>query len=207
MNIIVDIETTGLPTKRNENYKNLKCYDASRIVQLAFIYTDFKDIYEEYNYIIKRKDFDICNSHIHGITNEISDDKGINISLALAEFLKRAKKSTVYAHNANFDITIIKSELYRLNMTIPEFNVVCTMKTFSARGYIKLTDLYYQKTGKKIEQNHNALNDCKMIYEILMPKTINKEEMAFICKCGRSVEDNDTTCSRFPACLDKLLYP
>ncbi len=170
MNLIVDVETTGLPSNYKGNYKDLKCYNTARIVQLSFIYTDFKDSYKEYNYVIKRNNFDILNSHIHGITNEISDSIGIDIQFALKSFIDLAKNSLIYVHNANFDIPIIKSELHRLKMPIPNLNVICTMLKFSNpnQKYLKLIELYYQKTGKKIEQDHNAINDCKILYEILL---------------------------------------
>lgn len=170
MNLIVDVETTGLPLNYRGIYTDLKCYDTARVVQLSFIYTDFKDKYTEYNYVIKRDNFNIKNSHIHGITNEISDSIGVDIKTALMSFVELARDSIIYAHNAKFDIPIIQSELYRLNMPIPNWNVVCTMLKYSKIGqkYVKLTELYYEKTGKKIDQDHNAINDCKILYEILI---------------------------------------
>jgi DNA polymerase III epsilon subunit-like protein len=174
MNLIVDIETTGLPANFKGKYTDLKVYNPSRIVQLSFIKTDFKDFYKEYDYIIKRDGFEITNSHIHGITNEISDKEGVEIEMALRDFLEAARNTTIYTHNANFDITIIKSELYRYDMRIPPLNVVCTMLKYTKpnQKYVKLIDLYSETMGKTTKQTHNALDDCKMLYDILRTKNI-----------------------------------
>jgi DNA polymerase III epsilon subunit-like protein len=162
--VIVDVETTGIP--KNYNYTDIDAFKNARMVQLSFILTDFNDIYEEFNYIIKRNDFNINNSHIHGITNEISDNQGIDIEVALNRFIEVSNDKTVYAHNAKFDIAIIKSELMRLNK---QYNplVVCTMLKYSKQKYLKLTELYYQTFNEHIKQDHNSINDCIILYKIL----------------------------------------
>ena len=167
MFVILDTETTGLPT--NYNYKDIKAYDNARLVQLSFIVTDFIDYYTTYDYIIKRNNFSINNSHIHNITNTISDEKGIDISIALNKLIQVSKDNIVYSHNIKFDISIIKSELYRLNI---EYNpkTVCSMLKYSKNKYLKLTELYYQTFNEKITQDHNAMNDCIILYKILKHK-------------------------------------
>jgi DNA polymerase III epsilon subunit-like protein len=171
--VIVDVETTGLPGNRKYDYKDTKAFDSARIVQLSYIITDFKDYYHERNYIIKRDDFSINNSHIHHITNEISDNKGISIMDALVLFIFDIDKcTTLYAHNLKFDLNVIKSEMYRIGMTFPaEIKCNCTMIKDPYSGkFMKLTELYFSTFNKPITQDHNAINDCKILYEILKTK-------------------------------------
>lgn len=168
--VILDIETTGLPSNRLYKYKDIKSFESSRIVQLSYIITDFKELYKEYNYIIKRDNFSINNSNLHNITNEISDNKGIEIKNVLNEFIENIEKcDKLYAHNLKFDLTIVKSEMYRIGINFP-INIIgiCTMKKNYNNKYMKLTELYYETFNKNIEQDHNSLNDCKILYEILL---------------------------------------
>ena len=127
--LIFDVETTGLP-KRNYGampyYKYLKRYNNSRIVQLSFsIYTEDGILLQEYDYIIKCNSdnellkFDIPDSstEIHGITKNISISKGIEMEKALNIFINNASDVKVLvAHNLDFDINLIMSEIWRLHI-------------------------------------------------------------------------------------------
>ncbi len=118
---VIDVETTGLPEKKsyNEyyNYKKLQYYDNSRIVQFSWsIFTPLGKVVKQEDFIIKRNNFTISDEsiEIHKITNEISDEKGIEIEKVFAILEKDLKNvGVLVAHNFLFDSNIIKSELYR----------------------------------------------------------------------------------------------
>ena len=166
ISVIVDVETTGLPTKKDYTYKDLD--HLPRIVQFSYIVTDFNNIYHEHDHIIKRSNFEITNDNIHGITNEISDDKGEDIRKVLLNFENIVKDKKVYAYNAKFDINIILSEFVRLKLKPPRMNIVCMMLLNQVnRKNIKLIELYKKVCNKDITQTHNSIDDCRLLYEIM----------------------------------------
>lgn len=121
MAIFIDTETNGLPNMKDmiwgkyPQFYDLEKYNTARIVQLSFIVTDrsFNNI-DLQDYIIKREGFTINNSEFHSITDEISDEKGIDFNEAFYAFYESLKKTNhIIAHNIEFDISVIKSELYR----------------------------------------------------------------------------------------------
>jgi DNA polymerase III epsilon subunit-like protein len=182
MALIIDVETTGLPERRTlkfgetPSYEQLNKYESARMVQLSIMLCNENlEPIEMLDFIIKIDGFTIENSSFHGITNEISLEKGIpfsEVALILSDKLKHV--SHIIAHNANFDISILKSELYRLslNSIIEEINskqVLCTMKSTKSivnakNKYNKIKDpslaeLYKFVFNKNIENAHNSNYD------------------------------------------------
>ena len=97
------------------------------IVQFSYIIFD-----TETNKIVKIKDsiikvpdgFTISeeNAKIHGITTEISLEKGVSLQPVLEEFFTDLNTvDHIVGHNVSFDLNMIKAELQRL--TIECFNV------------------------------------------------------------------------------------
>jgi DNA polymerase III epsilon subunit-like protein len=70
-----------------------------------------------YDNIIKLKPYNVISeesSKIHGITNEISLNKGVDIQEVLFEFCSDIDEvDLMVAHNINFDLPLIKVELLR----------------------------------------------------------------------------------------------
>jgi ParB/RepB/Spo0J family partition protein len=182
MALIIDVETIGLPERgtspfgENPPYNQLNKYDSARMVQLSMMLCNENlEQVEMLDFIIKTDGFIIRNSNFHGITNEISLEKGISCSKVAVILSNKLKQvSHIIAHNANFDICIIKSELYRLslNSIIEEINskhVVCTMKSTKSivnakNKYNKIKDpslaeLYKFTFNKNIENAHNSNYD------------------------------------------------
>jgi DNA polymerase III epsilon subunit-like protein len=120
--LIFDTETTGLPTRATyETYhhpKKLQCYDSARLVQIAYIILDEeKTPTKLYNAIVKPNNFTISPeiAKIHGITQEIAEQKGTDIKNVLTAMLAAIKSvDTIVAHNIGFDYSIILSEAYRI---------------------------------------------------------------------------------------------
>lgn len=191
--LVFDTETSGLP-KEQKSYPNE--YNLSEwpyIVQFSYILydTDLKQITTLEDNIIKVP----CHIKIpeqsvmiHGITNEISQTQGKDISLVLYKFVEQIKQSDiVVAHNITFDTKVIIAEIMRL----PEIsrskkqrklfllnafdikNYYCTMKesinlckiisyTKSGKQYYKYptqTELCYHLFGFEPINMHNSLND------------------------------------------------
>lgn len=182
MALIIDVETIGLPERgtlpfgENPPYNQLNKYDSARIVQLSMMLCNENlEQVEMLDFIIKTDGFIIGNSNFHGITNEISLEKGISFSEVAVILSNKLKQvSHIIAHSANFDICIIKSELHRLSMNsiIDEINskqILCTMnltksivKAKNKYNKIKepsLAELYKFVFNKNIENSHNSNYD------------------------------------------------
>lgn len=180
MALIIDIETTGFPRKGNTNeqyplYKNIHLYNSARIVQVCTMTCN--DKLEQINLhdnIIKANNFKIYNSHIHGITDEMSA-KGfsfIEIATTLYDNLKQV--SHIIAHNAKFDVNVLKSELYRhklfyiieeidkkeilCSMTLTK-NIVNAQNKFNKLKFPSLMDLYKYVFNCNLTNAHNAKYD------------------------------------------------
>lgn len=191
MALIIDVETTGLPKKQKNSlfgqlpaYENLEAFDSARVVQVSIMLcNEFFEEMEFIDFIVKTDGYSINNSQFHGITDEISATEGIpfiQIAEVLLNMLK--KVSHIVAHNAIFDISILKSELFRLGLysIIDELEtkqILCTMKhtkhivkALNKIGNIKypsLAELYYFVFNEKIENAHNSKYDVINLHNIV----------------------------------------
>ena len=182
--LVFDTETTGLPKSRN--YKNSDDFKNARLIQFSGILYDFTEykLVEEFDIYIQRDGFTINNSHIHKITNEFVDKNGKPIS----EFFKTLKKilkkkpCVMVGHNISFDLSIIKSELFRYNKLklLEKFNKIncfCTMKSCvnitkikrknGGYKYPKLKELYEYIFGSEPKNLHNSLYDTRYTLDCL----------------------------------------
>lgn len=182
MALFIDTETNGLPDMTNmkwgyyPNSREVEKYNTARIVQISYIVTDYNynNLYLE-DYVIKREGFNIANSEFHAITDEISDKIGTEFNYAIEEFYESLKKvECIVAHNIAFDISVIKSELYRRGLKhiieeIDKKRLLCTMKhtkniikiinKFGKNKYPSMKELYRYCFGKEIENAHNSKYD------------------------------------------------
>jgi DNA polymerase III epsilon subunit-like protein len=180
--LILDFETTGLIPK-GVTLSRYTCKFFPRIVQAAWHFEN-----EIKNYYVKPDGFIIPQEsiNIHGVTNEIAKEKGIGIK-QLLKFITDDifNCSSAVAHNADFDINVLKSELMRSGMfdeleKLNSVNVFCTMKGsidycaiknpskyHDDYKWPKLAELYLKCTGKKIENAHDAQYDVLATVECL----------------------------------------
>ena len=121
-----DTETTGMPPPstnpkfKTEGFFNDKRVPAElwpRIVQLSFIQydTDKEVILQHYDQIIKMKPgvkIPKASTDVHGITDQMSKTKGIDIRRAMMDFMKAYYDSEVtIGHNVQFDLNVVCAEL------------------------------------------------------------------------------------------------
>lgn len=123
--LVFDTETTGLPQTKIINPETFSLWPS--IVQLSYIVYDSSQ-----NKIIEAKDFIVKHpesisiseesTKIHGITNEIINQRGIPIESVFCNFFNSLRNSdSLIGHNVNFDINMVKIELLRLihNNSLP----------------------------------------------------------------------------------------
>lgn len=191
MALIFDTETSGLPNCSGLAYGDYPCYTdlnkykCARVVEVSYIVTD--DTYtaiDSADIIIKSDNFIIDNYRFHGITNEISQKDGIPfVDFAIKFKYDLNKCNKMIAHNINFDINVLKSELYRYNLTdiidmIDIKYIVCTMKftkniiNIPSRNGKNVKDpnlkeLYQAITGKELTNHHTCRYDTENLHEIV----------------------------------------
>ena len=214
---IFDTETTGLPKFKEINMKELDSWPY--IVQFSYILfnTETYEIIKIVDSVVKLKnptEITEENSNIHGITNEISKIKGVNIDIILKKFFKNIQNvDLIVAHNMSFDLNMIKVELLRLikkneeNDTYSKLlsdlenykKYYCTMQESIDlcniivqnkynTNYVKFPKLVelYEKLFEKTPKNlHNSLNDVLVTLKCFMKLKFNVD----ICDYSKEIKE------------------
>ena len=190
--LIVDVETTGLPTKRNAHYSEVDVWP--RIVQMSWGIYDItgKELKFDDHIINPKGMYNIPDESaaIHGITNKIAKEKGKSIKKVLKMFRKDVTENenlvAIISHNINFDLNVIKSEYSRINRKLRTKGkeIICTMlattnfcklnrsqKKGSAYKYPKLEELYQILFNCQMEKAHDSkydvINLAKCFFHLL----------------------------------------
>ena len=204
--LVFDTETTGLP----KNYKphGAKWFkDWPDIVQISWIMYDdeLNDIVYVKDYIVK-VDGDIpeASSSIHGITNEISQMKGVPVMECLMDFRNSLFEcDMIIGHNISFDINVVKAQFLKQGAVDPflltkPLDVYCTMKetinVCKIKAWSRRYNKYYYKWPKLIELHqvlfkttpfglHNSLTDIlvtlRCFYKLKYDKDLHKLSTTF----------------------------
>lgn len=179
--LFFDTETTGLPKNFNLNFYE-KSTNWPHLVQLSWIMTDSRGRALSTNdFIIKPDGFVIPgrSTEIHGISHDYAMKHGCSLEMVLTKFMNDVELvDSVIAHNIDFDLNVVCSELYRMkkrklykelwgkdsHCTMVESTEFCELE---GRGdmygykYPKLQELHEKLFGKKFGNAHNALADVK----------------------------------------------
>jgi len=188
-----DTETTGLPGLPSgqrsyvfPDYRDLGKYDSARLIQVCFLLVNSDGIQKTYTRLIN-SGVNITNSEFHGITNAMVAGDGISLEtffLDLQEIL--SETNVLFAYNIQFDLNIIKSELFRygtihtswttftngLITTIDNKRYMCAMVyAASVIGTSKMPSLkYFYKYafGKEYPKSHTADADVLAMYDAMV---------------------------------------
>lgn len=166
MYLFIDTETTGIHN--------------AKIVELAALLTDEhgKEMSSMNVLINNNVEIPAQVTDIHGITTEMCEDYGIHLNNALDMFVAlHDKAKLVIAHNAQFDIRMIKEALNKRMFTwnpsyctmLKSVNVCKLPKANGHAGwkYPKLAEALEIVCGEKPMTSHRAMADvvsCKKIY-------------------------------------------
>lgn len=171
--LFFDTETTGTDPR------------FARAVEIAWIVcTSEGQIVKEETHLVKPKGFTIPDqaAAIHGITTEIAEAEGLDLSVVLKELLADVSRSgLLIGHNVAYDLDVIAHECSREKIDSQKFNEkpsFCTMKSLtsyckipfpsgSGFKYPKLGESYEKLVGESLLDAHDALIDtdaCKMIF-------------------------------------------
>ena len=186
--LFFDTETTGFPVKGSP----LDDPRQPRIVQLAMIEaTEEGQVIRQHSELFDARiydgeDFVIPEqaSAIHGISTEFSVYYGTPQKWAVSQFMGRTRVCKRFvAHNAAYDMKMLKIAAARYGYTIPDLNITCTMEAsrdilkipptprMKAAGFTqykspKLEEAYRHFTGKTLENAHDALVDTRACMEV-----------------------------------------
>jgi DNA polymerase-3 subunit alpha len=196
MYLIFDTETTGLPIfnktgfYRFPNFKFLNKYNSARVVSISWILAnDKREKIKQAYHIIKPLDFVIDNQskavEIHGITAEIAEEQGVPWHTMYDEFIEDLSKChTIVAHNIQFDVSVMLSEMYRYNQEVGISTFIgksrlCTMKMGKAAmeqtKNPKLSALYEYLYNEPLENAHDASYDTLYCYRCFKKIMDDKE--------------------------------
>jgi len=116
--LVFDTETSDLPKTKIISPEKTHLYPY--IVQFSYIiYDQDKNVMiKKFDQIIKLKPYNVISkdsTKFHGITNEISELKGVSLKDVLTEFISDIESiDFIVAHNAGFDLSMVMIELMRM---------------------------------------------------------------------------------------------
>ena len=183
--VVFDTETSGLPKTRILTPNTIHAWPF--IVQFSYIIFDTETnfVLKSYDAIVKVKPYNIISKDsikFHGITQEISELKGISIDKVLDEFIGDIEDADlIVAHNVEFDLNMLRVELMRqgdenaelrIESIIKNKNFYCTMREsidlckiekVNSRGkYYKfptLSELHKHLFDVEPKHLHNSFHD------------------------------------------------
>ena len=169
--IAFDFETSGLPKGRKPvTRETLGQYDTCRAVSLSAARFSSKGrLIDTFDAMVLPTDFSISPGSvaIHGITEDMAKSKGRPFIQVFADFMTfiGPRTKTIVAHNAKFDVSVLRSEMIRHGIDlslIENLNFRCTLELYRERFLkpIRLGVLYEDIFGEQFEDAHNSLADC-----------------------------------------------
>ncbi len=154
--IVFDLETTGLDACENE------------IIEIGAIkYKNGMEISTFHSYIKPIKQIPYEITELTGITADMVSDSE-DAESVLQCFIEYIKESVLIAHNSDFDMSFLQTEIYHFfNYTLNN-EVIDTLKL--ARKFLPNLNNHKLRTIKdyfKINRNsHNAIDDCYVTAEL-----------------------------------------
>lgn len=115
--------------------------------------------------------FDPFNTFVHGITEEMVKDAPL-FQDVIGELTSRlTEDSIVVAHNASFDISVLRHSCEAANISVPEMNYFCTLclsrSLLPGMASYTLPDVAY-KCGLPDFQHHLASDDAETCAKIFL---------------------------------------
>lgn len=159
--VVFDVESTGTDTMRDE------------IVQIAAIRIGKDGETKETFMRFLRNEKSVGSSEaVHGFSDAFLRENGEPPQKVLTDFLEFLRGAMIVGHNVTYDISILTSELERLNLSEPEFiGYFDTLDVFR-RFYPNLPNHKLEFLGEHFnvrhKSSHNALDDVCATAELLL---------------------------------------
>lgn len=127
-------------------------------------------IIKKYDYLINPEDyFNPFNTSINGITEEMVEGKPTFLDLWSEIKLILENTEMVIAHNASFDISVLRHTLEKYELEFPTFKYSCT-RILSKRTWPSLINYRLDTVADSLNINfthHQAIEDSRACSEIL----------------------------------------
>ena len=168
--IVLDTETTGLSPDNGDRIVEIGCVELINHLPTNNTYQV---------YLNPEKDMDPGAEKVHGLTNEFLLDKPKFIEIA-DSFLEFIGDSNLIAHNADFDINFLNSELVRAKKDkINNDRVVDTLKIARSKfpGARNSLDALCKRffVDNSNRSLHGALLDSELLAEVYLELVGGKE--------------------------------
>lgn len=125
-------------------------------------------IFQKYYLINPETEFSLYNIGIHHISpNDVKDCKNFK---ELWEEIKVYFQGIVIAHNAMFDLNVLKSLIERYDLDVPNIKIACTLKISQKLWKDILPNCKLNTISSYLEvehDHHNALSDAFVCYKII----------------------------------------
>lgn len=161
MYLLFDTETTGKPKNYNGSYKDLDNWP--RITQIAWqLFDKDYNLINKFESLIKPNGWEVPKEQFfidNNMSTERCETEGVDILEVLEKFIIDLEKCEfVLAHNLNFDLAVVSSEMYRLGLSSKNKPTkICTMQTTT--DYLQLAGPYGFK-WPSLKELHNHLFNC-----------------------------------------------
>ena len=157
-----DVETTGL--SQTEDY----------IIQLSairFKKGTFEQVKTFNHYIKPVRAYEIKPGafEAHGLTKDFIEENGVPLKSVAREFIEMFDDADVLTYNGNrFDVNMIYKDLLMLGIEFPmEGKIFYDSYGMEARlNPRKLSNVYFNYTGRNLENAHNSLADVEATIEV-----------------------------------------
>jgi len=174
MYLFFDTDTTGIPKNYKAPVSDINNWP--RLVQIAWLVTDNSgNEIKSAEYIIKPDGFSIPEdaARIHGITNELASQSGVDLKPVLEEITVDISKAVaLIAHNMQFDEKILGAEFLRMGhpnhmdgkpkkCTMQSSTDYCKIPGAYGNKWPKLQELYKKLFRESFGNAHNALADVR----------------------------------------------
>ena len=179
--IVLDTETTGLSPESGDRVVEIGCVELINHVPTSNTFQV---------YLNPEKQMDPGAEKVHGLTNEFLVDKPKFIDVA-DDFLSFIGSSTLVAHNADFDVGFLNSELSRAKKEKIKTNrVVDTLKIARTKypGARNSLDALCKRFSidNSNRELHGALLDSELLAEVYLELVGGKEPNLELSSITRS---------------------
>ena len=131
-------------------------------------------------------EFNPINIKIHGITPNMVKNRH-KFPAIWNEIKHYFKDNIIIAHNAQFDMSVLKNVLDEYNLATPDFKYCCSIPVStevtgsSVKGSLDARAKYF---GVNLTNHHNALDDATACAEIVLATINAKGEKSFEALCN-----------------------
>ena len=159
--VVFDVESTGTDTMKDE------------IVQIAAIRIgrngETKDTFMRF---LRNEKSVGASEAVHGFSDAFLRENGEPPQKVLTDFLEFLRGATIVGHNVTYDISILTSELERLDLPEPDFPGYFDTLDIFRRFYPNLPNHKLEFLGEHFDvrhkSSHNALDDVCATAELLL---------------------------------------